>query len=212
MFPPIFPVSIPALSELYPYGSLIWFAGVVFLWLTRYTHQFGQRWGQLYYRLSSLIRPVGVFLIGLGWLTLYSPERSHGFFERGWLPRGSWVDILNWLAIGLFFGLGIWSVAVLGIRQSFLYRHIDDPLIKIGPYALVRHPQFLSAIGITFFGIQLFNPNSFSFTVYGDLGANWSLFTLALWSLSIIEEGELISHFGDEYRDYIQRVPRLLPN
>jgi protein-S-isoprenylcysteine O-methyltransferase Ste14 len=122
------------------------------------------------------------------------------------------VDILNWLAIGLFFGLGIWSVAVLGIRRSFLYRHIDDPLIKTGPYALMRHPQFLSARGITFFGIQLFNPNSFSFTVYGDLGANWSLFTLALWGLSIIEEGELISHFGDEYRDYIQRVPRLFPN
>jgi hypothetical protein len=80
MFPPIFPISIPTLSWLFPYGSLIWFTGVVFLWLTRYTHQLGQRWGQLYYRLSSLIRPLGVFLIGLGWLALYSPEHYFGFF------------------------------------------------------------------------------------------------------------------------------------
>jgi protein-S-isoprenylcysteine O-methyltransferase Ste14 len=134
-------------------------------------------------------------------------------YTLGWLPRKNFIDVLNWLAILLFFGLGIWSVIVLGIRRSFLYRHYDDPLITTGPYSLVRHPQFLSVIGLIFFGIQLFNPGEFFLPFYyGNLGANWALFSLSLWLLSILEERELLAHFGDEFRDYAQKVPRLLPN
>ena len=45
MFPPLFPIYIPALVPLHDYGTLIWLAGLVCLWLTRYTHQLGQRLG-----------------------------------------------------------------------------------------------------------------------------------------------------------------------
>jgi len=38
------------------------------------------------------------------------------------------------------------------------------------------------------------------------------LFSLSLWLLSILEEQELLSHFGDEFREYARKVPRLLPN
>jgi protein-S-isoprenylcysteine O-methyltransferase Ste14 len=213
MFPPIFPIYIPALKALSSYGSLIWFVGVVFLWLTRYTHQLGKRWGRLYYGLSLIVRPAGILLIALGWLALYAPGEEMYGYTLGWLPRKNFIDVLNWLAILLFFGLGIWSVIVLGIRRSFLYRHYDDPLITTGPYSLVRHPQFLSVIGLIFFGIQLFNPGEFFLPFYyGNLGANWALFSLSLWLLSILEERELLAHFGDEFRDYAQKVPRLLPN
>jgi protein-S-isoprenylcysteine O-methyltransferase Ste14 len=58
----------------------------------------------------------------------------------------------------------------------------------------------------------LFNPADFFFFLYGNLGANWALFTLALWVLAILEDRELLAHFGDEYRTYAQRVPRLFPN
>lgn len=213
MFPPVFPIYIPLLDGLAPHGTLIWFVGVLCLWLTRYTHQLGSRWGRRYYLLSMLVRPLGIVLILVGWLALYVPQTPPGpTFRLGLLPRRNWVDVLCWLAILLFFALGLWSAATLGLRRSFLFRRTDDPLTTDGPYRIVRHPQFLSAIGITFFGSQLFNPAGFSFGVYGNLGANWSLLTLSLWVLSLLEERELVMHFGEAYREYARRVPRLVPN
>ena len=216
MFPPIFPVYIRALAPLYKYAPLIWLTGLGCLWLTRYTHQLGKRWGPAYYGLSALVRPVGILLIGLGWLALYAPETAMpGVSQMGWLPTGSLTDILCWLALWAFFALGIWAVATLGIRRSFLFRRLDDGLITHGPYAFVRHPQFLSAIGVTFFGTRLFNPVPFPLAPYDgyyhSLDVNWALFTLALWLLSILEDHELAAHFGKEYEEYARRVPRLFP-
>ncbi len=212
MFPPIFPVHIPVLSALTPYATLVWFAGVFGLWLTRYTHQLGARWGRGYYALSMLVRPTGIILILLGWLALYVPEYTTESHALWLLPPRDWIGIFCWLAIAAFSALGVWSVAALGLRRSFLFRRTDDPLMTRGPYGIVRHPQFLSAIGITFFGIQLFSPASFPFAMYSNLAINWSLFALALWVLALLEERELLAHFGEAYRQYSQRVPRLLPN
>lgn len=219
MFPPIFPIHISALGPLYRYAPLIWMSGVCFLWLTRYTHQLGKRWGTPYYVLSALVRPLGILLISIGWLALYAPDSGYALPSgptEGWLPRANWTDVLCWLAIGLFSALGIWAVATLGLRRSFLFRHADDALITHGPYALVRHPQFLSVIGIIFFVTRLFNPSAFPSLAfdgyYYSLDANWALFALSLWLLSIVEERELIAHFGAEYEEYVRRVPRLFPN
>jgi protein-S-isoprenylcysteine O-methyltransferase Ste14 len=212
MFPPLFPLYIPALAALSRYGTLIWLGGVSGLWLTRYTHQAAQRWGPAYYVVSAFLRPAGILLIMVGWLALYSPESASFGVPLGWVPGGDWAGVVCWAAILLFFGLGVWSVATLGWRQSFLFRKLDDPLAVSGPYALVRHPQFLSAIGITFFGVRLFNPGAYSFWSYGSLDLNWGLFTLALWVLSLLEDRELATHFGEQYREYAARVPRLLPN
>jgi len=130
----------------------------------------------------------------------------------GLAATGNWMDILLWLGMLGFFGLGVWSVVALGVRRSFFFRRLEDGLVTHGPYALVRHPQFLSAIGITFFGIQLFNPAAFFYTSYGSLQMNWILCTLALWALSILEDRELAAHFGPQYEEYARRVPRLFPN
>jgi len=219
MFPPIFPIYIRALAPLYNYAPLIWLVGICCLWLTRYTHQLGKQWGSAYYVVSTFVRPIGILLISIGWLALYAPDQRYvppGLPTTGWLPRGNWIDILCWLAIGIFLALGIWAVLTLGLRRSFLFRHLDDRLVTCGPYAVVRHPQFLSAIGITFFVTRLFNPAAFSYFLidvyYYSLDVNWALFTLALWLLSILEDRELAAHFGKEYEEYTRRVPRLFPN
>jgi protein-S-isoprenylcysteine O-methyltransferase Ste14 len=219
MFPPIFPIYVRALAPLYGYAPLIWLSGVVCLWLTRYTHQLARRWGSAYYGLSAIVRPVGILLIGIGWLALYAPDTGYmppGMPSYGWLPWGSWTDILCWSAIAAFSAFGLWAVAALGFRRSFLFRHVDDGLVTHGPYAIVRHPQFLSAIGITFFTTRLFNPAEFptlaSGAYYHSLDANWALFTVALWVLSVLEDRELAAHFGEKYREYAARVSGLLPN
>jgi protein-S-isoprenylcysteine O-methyltransferase Ste14 len=118
-------------------------------------------------------------------------------------------------------GLGLWAVAVLGVRCSFLYRRLDDPLITRGPYGVVRHPQFLSAIGVTFFTLGLYVDMSF-FSYWPDVAAglvgagyigmaNWVLFVHTLWLLAVLEDRELAAHFGVEYGEYVRRVPRLFP-
>jgi protein-S-isoprenylcysteine O-methyltransferase Ste14 len=47
---------------------------------------------------------------------------------------------------------------------------------------------------------------------YYSLDANWALFALSLWVVSILEDRELRAHFGAEYEAYARRVPRLFPN
>lgn len=204
MFPPLPIISIPALVPLGPYATAIWLVGILLLWATRYTHQLGARLGRGYYFASAIVRPAGIVLIAVGWLAVYADDNLS---YRVWFPRSNTLDVLLWFAIALFAALGGWSFIVLGLRRSFLYRRTDDPLITGGPYSLVRHPQFLSAIGVVFFTIALYGNWDFV-----DPIANWALFTLSLWVLAIVEERELLAHFGDTYRAYAQRVPRLFPN
>jgi protein-S-isoprenylcysteine O-methyltransferase Ste14 len=222
MFPPIFPVTISALAPLNRYAPAIWLAGVFCLWLTRYTHQLGKRWGRGYYILSAGVRPLGVLLIAVGWLALYTPGRfPYMGLPPGpgvlWLPHGNATDVLCWLALLGFSALGLWAVATLGLRQSFLYRSLDDRLITHGPYALVRHPQFLSAIGMAVSGAALFDPGSLTyftvaFAYYHSPLVNAALLALALWVLAVLEDRELASHFGAEYEAYAARVRRIFPN
>lgn len=176
MFPIVYPFYIPELTPLHPYATLVWLAGIVCLGLTRYTHQLGRRWGALYYGFSALMRAIGILLIAAGWL-----------------------------ALAIFAALGVWSVLALGLRRSFLFRRVDAPLFTSGPYALVRHPQFLSAMGMALFGTTLFDPGAISWVRYGQLGMNTLLFILAFWILAILEDRELAAHFGERYEEYARR-------
>lgn len=187
MFYPIFPMAIAAHAPRRPIAPLIWLGGVVCLWLTRYTHSLGARWGKGYYLLSAIIRPAGVLLIGLGWAALYSPAPAP--LTLGWLPNQSWTGGLCWTAILAFFARGFWSVAILGFRRSFLYRNTGGSLVVTGPYRPVRHPQFLSAIGITSFTMRLFNPcrfepsSPFTCTRWTPIGpfSAWRCWKTARW-------------------------------
>jgi protein-S-isoprenylcysteine O-methyltransferase Ste14 len=211
---PVFPIYIPGLEYLFPYGTYIWLGGVILLWLTRYTHQLGNRWGKSYYLLSVILRPLGILAIAAGWLALFTPYRAGTTVEVFPMVTYSSVEWVNWAAILLFFALGVWSVAVLGVRRSFLFRRVDDKLVTRGPYALIRHPQFLSAIGITLFNALIHTGFRLSWLSpdYSNPLLNAALFALSLWVLAVLEDRELETHFGEEYREYAKRVPRIFPN
>jgi hypothetical protein len=89
MFPiPAYPFVIPWLQPYHDYAPLIWFSGLVCLWLTRYTHQLARRWGARYYWASAAVRPLGVLLVALGWAAVFAGERR-GFVVtpdslKGW--------------------------------------------------------------------------------------------------------------------------------
>jgi protein-S-isoprenylcysteine O-methyltransferase Ste14 len=122
----------------------------------------------------------------------------------GPIPRDgppAWAG-LGLLAAGAAFGA--WAMKSLG--GSFTIRlnvASGQRLATTGPYAIVRHPAYLSYI------MEL-------------LGLGLALSSLAGLSLAIVagvvlawrtrhEERMLVAEFGDEYRDYARRTRRLLP-
>lgn len=128
-----------------------------------------------------------------------------------------WLHCFCMAGLLVSLGFGLWAIITLGLRHSFFYRRLDDFLITKGPYRIVRHPQFLSAIGITFFSSILTPAIKWDLTasepgIFSGMFLNWILFTAALWILSIIEDNELALHYGDDYVKYRSLVPRLFPN
>ena len=159
--PPVLPPGSGAYQFLYQYAPLLWVAGVLLLLSTRYTHNLANRAENGYYILSSVLRPLGILLIAFGWMVLLRPDLAlgtdlHATGTWVWMPGGfSWTNVLCWLAIAGFTAFGIWSIVVLGFRRSLLYRKLDDGLVTGGPYAIVRHPQFLAAIAGCAFGMHV---------------------------------------------------------
>ena len=103
----------------------------------------------------------------------------------------------------------LWSYRTLGknwvhaLDPSKFLRRERETLVTNGPYHYVRNPIYLG---------------SFVFVIAMALvAANWLLLLPALVLVTIIygqipnEERMLIDMFGDEYREYMRRTPRLIP-
>jgi protein-S-isoprenylcysteine O-methyltransferase Ste14 len=74
-------------------------------------------------------------------------------------------------------------------------------LVDTGIYAIVRHPQYAGGIYAIFLTNFLLYPH-WLFAVLGVVG-------IVVVYLGCLEEDKfLIEKFGDDYRDYMKRVPR----
>ena len=75
-------------------------------------------------------------------------------------------------------------------------------LVDTGIYAVVRHPQYTGGIFSIFVTTLLWYPH-WLFAVLGFIGA-------VLLYLSAREEDQrLVEQFGDDYKQYMERVPRM---
>lgn len=123
------------------------------------------------------------------------------------------VDGLFWLirivgVVGLvvaFLQTDVWDF--VGVRQAWRYWRGTETavssarLVTDGLYRWVRHPLYLfSMLAIWFAPTMSLNGLIFN-----------SLATVYFWVGSSYEERRLTADFGDEYRAYKQRVPRLFP-
>ena len=75
-------------------------------------------------------------------------------------------------------------------------------LVDTGIYAVVRHPQYLGGILSIFVATLLLYPH-WLFAVLGIPGV-----ALLYWGTNQ-EERLLVERFGNDYRSYMQRVPRM---
>jgi len=75
-------------------------------------------------------------------------------------------------------------------------------VVNTGIYSVVRHPQYLGGVLAIFVATLLFYPH-WLFVVLGVPGV-----AICYWS-AVREEYGLIERFGDDYRVYMQQVPRM---
>jgi protein-S-isoprenylcysteine O-methyltransferase Ste14 len=79
-----------------------------------------------------------------------------------------------------------------------------DTLVTTGIYAHVRHPQYLGFLLLTL-GIN------FLWTTFSTL-ILWPILALLYYRLAKEEEKDIEAKFGEEYREYMRRVPMFIPH
>ena len=124
-------------------------------------------------------------------IVFYNPAGNALRINLGWGML--WLSaIFGWLPIATFRRKG----KVEG--RSYIHTTV---LVDSGIYAIVRHPQYLAGILLNA-GLVLITPHW--------LVAILGLIAAAMTVLDTFnEEQQCIEKFGDAYREYIKKVPRL---
>lgn len=151
--------------------------------------------------------PLTIYLLS-GWLSekfpetnLFAHDSGHLWFELLGLsgdPHNSPIHIASTLLIngGLLF---------LAITWVFLYRAQRKGVVaKTGPYAWVRHPQYVAFI-VIMFGFLLQWPTLLTVIMFPIL-------VMMYIRLARVEERESIKFFGEEYLIYAGNTGRFFPN
>ena len=139
----------------------------------------------------------------------------YGIGIMAWLVDPRWMawsslslpDWLRWIGVGLII-IGVltlnWGLRSLGKNfTDTVVTRKEHTLVTSGPYRWVRNPLYCSYFVIVT-GMTL-------------LMANWFPAVAGAFVLTLVvirtqkEEENLIERFGDEYRDYMQRVGRFFP-
>lgn len=150
---------------------------------------------------GGMFLPVGAFV------AIYSPWTPFVWFPQTrwlvthtiWMSRAARAATIDagWVLIGLGFVLFI---------ASYIYFYSVRGrvgLVTQGPYAVVRHPQYLGIfMGLT--GFTLLGARPIAVVA-------WITAVCTYLALIIHEEGENERRFGERYRVYRDRVPLIIP-
>ncbi|MBY9012611.1 MAG: isoprenylcysteine carboxylmethyltransferase family protein [Candidatus Lokiarchaeota archaeon] len=115
------------------------------------------------------------------------------------IPIFHLIISMPFIIIGAWFGIGSVRTTSLKVAET----HRTERIVSTNIYSLIRHPQYfggvLAHIGITFLLSSLF---SLIFT---------PLVFLLNFLVSWKEEKELIKEFGEDYKNYKEKVPMFFP-
>lgn len=159
--------------------------------------------------VSRSVDPGGIrIVLGVGGLLFYGSLVA-------WIihpPLVAWAGLplsgpWQWVGLGLMaagIGSGLWAVRHLGLAATPTGAvRADAELVTSGPYRRVRHPLYSSML-MTVPGCTLASANLLVLT--GGAITLGALLWRTRW-----EEEELLDHFGDRYRAYMQRTGRIVP-
>jgi protein-S-isoprenylcysteine O-methyltransferase Ste14 len=141
--------------------------------------------------MATVLTLAAVGQIVLAFL-LYNKDGNEAIINMGWMIL-SISAIFGWLPIFTFKKWG-------EVSKGKGYMH-TTVLVDRGVYAIVRHPQYLAGI---LMGLAL--PLISQHWVVAALGI---LVIVITYLNTYDEEVSTIAKFGDEYRQYMRRVPRV---
>ena len=113
-----------------------------------------------------------------------------------------------WIGIALIVaGIVIRAIAIATLWRYFTVNVAiarDHELIDRGLYKFIRHPSYTGSL-LSFIGLGLALQNWISLALI-------TIAIVAAFAYRVrVEEGALVEHFGDRYRDYMKRTKRFVP-
>ncbi len=134
---------------------------------------------------------------GINWLSHDSGHLLEMLFGWKGNPHFGPFHILSYIFIGVGFYL-------LSAAWQVLYRaQKTGTLAKTGPYARIRHPQYVGFV-LIMIGFLFQWPTVLTLAMFPVL-------LVMYWRLALREEREVEAEMGEEYRQYAARVPRFIP-
>lgn len=150
--------------------------------------------------------PLTIFLLS-GWLTSQFPEVNWLTHDAGHLLEMMFGWQVNphfgpfHIASFVLIGGGFW---LLSAAWPVLYRaQQEGRLATEGPYARIRHPQYAGFV-LIMTGFLLQWPTLHTLAMYPIL-------ILVYARLATAEERDSLIRFGEDYRRYMEQVPRFIP-
>jgi protein-S-isoprenylcysteine O-methyltransferase Ste14 len=189
---------------LYVTLTVAWLLGLIYAtipayWLT--VHPFAHKWAQRKGKTFPILGLIWLVLIILA-AAATARWRFETFYQTWWslLPGGvlAALDVILLNKIGKDFGRD----RLIGKNEVRPDEH-EQRLITTGMHARMRHPIYLAHL------IMLS-----ALTVASGLTVIYALLAFAVMTGAFMiraEEAELEKRFGDEYRDYKERVPAIFP-
>lgn len=107
------------------------------------------------------------------------------------------------LHIASYFFLGYGFYLLASAWNVLYHAQRSGRLATAGPYARIRHPQYVAFV-LILFGFLLQWPTLLTLLMFPIL-------LIMYGRLAIAEEAEMQTRFGDFYRAYADRTPRFLP-
>ncbi len=150
--------------------------------------------------ITTLLSFLLVLLISIGWLfnaEVWLPVLLIPLLEP---PTLTWVTGVAILIVGI--GLHLWSRAVRGDMASSWAIPEKHHIVTRGPYSCVRHPSYLSYC-LSFVGLFMMIPSvATAVLLLGIVG---------YYNIAVIEEQDLLEHYGVAYQAYMDRTGRFFP-
>jgi protein-S-isoprenylcysteine O-methyltransferase len=145
-------------------------------------------------------------LLGGMWVALFLAFPLS--FVRAWsFPRSVQLSL---------FAVGVALILLGSLLRRYCWRTLgqyftgdvrarpDQPVIRAGPYRLVRHPSYTAGM-MMFIGIGLALGSWFSFALL-------TIATIATYGYRVvIEERALLDTIGESYRSYTRETKRFIP-
>jgi len=170
--------------------------------------RYGKKKGTEIGKILGLVSGWGFFLFWMGIWISPQPRFVLPFFQN--ITNlislvGFSTPLLNLSISILLVSLGAWF-GITGVKQTTLKvaeTHRTEKIVTTGVYSIVRHSQY-------FGGLWAHVGVSFLFSACYSLLVT-PLVVILVYLVSKKEEDELIREFGNEYKEYMKKVPMFIP-